>query len=223
MVKRILVFAPHPDDDIIGCGGTLAKHVKLGNQVSVCYMTSGDAGSLDYAKKELAKVREGEAGRAAKVIGFQDLTFLRNRDGYLEFNKANLEKLIELIRKKRPHIIYVTHQADGHQDHRTTYQLVCESAGRAGGPWFQESKRKPWAVETILAYETSAPLSKFNYVEDISEFISKKLTALRKHETQIKDIRYDEAAEGIAKYRGAMTGKGKYCEVFRIIKASGLL
>jgi LmbE family N-acetylglucosaminyl deacetylase len=223
MVKRILVFAPHPDDDIIGCGGTLAKHIKLGNQVSVCYMTSGDAGSLDYSKEELAKVREGEARRAAKVIGFQGLTFLRNHDGYLEFNEGNLKKLIELIRKKRPHIIYVTHQADGHQDHRTTYQLVCESAGRAGGPWFQECKGEPWTVETVLTYETSAPLSEINYVEDISEFINKKLTALRKHESQIKDIRYDEAAEGLARYRGSMTGKGRYCEAFRIIKVSNLL
>jgi len=223
MGKRILVFAAHPDDDIIGCGGSLAKHVKQGNNVSVCYMTSGDSGSLDYAKEKLARIRENEARHAAEVIGFQNLTYLRNPDGYLEFNEGNLKKLVELIRKKKPNVIYVHHQSDGHQDHRTTYQLVTESAGRAGGPWFQECKGKPWLVDTILAYEVSTPLSEFNYVEDISEFIDKKVAAVRKHESQIKNIRYDEAAEGLARYRGVMTGKGTYCEAFKVINASNVL
>jgi LmbE family N-acetylglucosaminyl deacetylase len=223
MKKRVLVFAAHPDDDIIGCGGSLAKHVKLGNQVSACYLTSGDAGSLDFPKKELTRIREDEARNAARVIGFRNLTFLRNPDGYLEYSKDNLKKLVELVRDRRPNVVYVHHQFENHQDHRTTFQLASEAVGRAGGPWFQECKGEPWLVETVLAYEVSTPLSDFNYVEDISEFIDKKIAALRKHESQIKNMRYDEAAHGLARYRGAMAGKGKYCEVFKIIEASNLL
>jgi LmbE family N-acetylglucosaminyl deacetylase len=223
MVKHVLVFAAHPDDDVIGCGGSLAKHVKQGNQVSVCYMTSGDSGSLDYSKEELAEVREDEARHAAGVIGFHDLTFLRNPDGYLEYDEANLKKLVEMIRTKQPNTVYVHHRSEGHKDHRTTYQLVTESVGRAGGPFFQECKGEPWTVDTVLAYEFYPPLSEFNYVEDISEFIDKKIAALKKHETQIKGIRYDEAAEGLAKYRGITTGKGKYCEVFRIMRTTNPL
>jgi LmbE family N-acetylglucosaminyl deacetylase len=222
MVKRVLVFAAHPDDDIIGCGGSIAKHVKNGNKVSVCYMTSGSAGSLDYAKDELARIRENEAKRAAKVVGSRNLIFLRNPDGYLRYDEGNLRKLVELIRKIRPNIVYIHHKSDGQQDHTTTYQLVKESIRRASGPWFQECKGALWSVETILAYEVSTPLSEFNYVEDISEFIDKKIAALRKHQSQVKDIRYDEAAEGLAKYRGAMTGKGKYCEVFQVVKVTDL-
>lgn len=222
MAKRVLVFAGHPDDEIIGCGGSLAKHVKLGNQVSACYMTSGEAGSLDYSKDELLPIREKEARNAAQVIGFQDLTYLRNPDGYLEYNKSNLKKLVELIREKQPNIVYVHHQSDGHQDHRTTFQLVNESLGRASTPTFQEYKGTPWSTDTVLAYEVWTPLPDFEYVEDISEFIDKKAAALRKHESQIKSIRYDEASEGLARYRGAITGKGKYCEVFKVIKMSSL-
>lgn len=59
-------------------------------------------------------------------------------------------------------------------------------------------------------------------MEDISEFINKKITALRKHLSQVKDIRYDEVAGGIAKYRGTLTGKGKYCEVFQVVEATDL-
>lgn len=138
MLKRILVFAAHPDDDIIGCGGSLAKQVKLGNQVSVCYMTSGEAASLKHSKRELAGIREQEAMNAAQVIGFQDLTYLRNSDGYLEYNHDNLKRLVELFREKRPHIVYVHHQADAHQDHRITFQLVNESLGRASLRIFQD-------------------------------------------------------------------------------------
>ena len=223
MVKRVLVFAAHPDDDIIGVGGSLAKHVRLGNLVSVCYLTSGDSGSLDYAKEELARVREGEARKAANVIGFKDQVFLRNRDGYLEYNEKNLKRLIELVRGKRPDVVYVHSESDGHQDHRTTFRLVIESVGRAGGPWFQECKGKPWVTGTVLAYEVWTPLSDFNYVENISDFMDKKLAALRKHASQIKNVRYDEAAEGLSRFRGAMTGRGKYCEVFQIIRATELL
>jgi N-acetylglucosamine malate deacetylase 1 len=222
MMKRVLVFAAHPDDDIIGCGGSLAKHVKLGNQVSVCYMTSGEAGSLDHSKEELSRIREEEAKNAAQVIGFQDLTYLKNPDGYLQYSQSNLKKLVELIRKKQPNMVYVHHPSDGHQDHRATFQLVNEALARASVRLFQEYTGTLWPTETVLAYEVWTPLLDFEYVEDISEFIDKKATALRKHESQMKNIRYDEAFEGLARYRGAMTGKGKYCEVFKVAKISNL-
>jgi len=222
MSKRVLVFAAHPDDDIIGCGGSLAKHVKCGNQVSVCFMTSGEAGSLDYSKEELARIREEEARNAAEVIGFKDLTFLRNPDGYLEQSRDNLRRLVEFIREKRPNIVYVHHGLDGHRDHRKTFELVGESLTRAGIPAFQECRGTPWVTDTVLAYEVWTPLSDYEYVEDISEFITKKTAALRMHESQMKSVRYDEACEGLARYRGALTGKGKYCEVFGVIKASEL-
>ncbi len=99
-MARVLVFAPHPDDDIIGCGGSIAKHVRGGSDVTVVYMTSGDAGSLKYSKGELAKMREAEAKNAAKVLGVKDLVFLGNADGYLECNKENLVKTVDLIRNK---------------------------------------------------------------------------------------------------------------------------
>jgi LmbE family N-acetylglucosaminyl deacetylase len=77
-------------------------------------------------------------------------------------------------------------------------------------------------VETVLAYEVWTPLSEFNYVEDISEFVSVKTAALKKHQSQLQIIRYDEATEGLARYRGAMTGKGKHCEVFAVNKVTDL-
>jgi LmbE family N-acetylglucosaminyl deacetylase len=222
MRKRVLAFAAHPDDDIIGCGGSLAKHVKLGNRVSVCYVTSGEAGGLEHSKEEMARIREDEAKKAAETIGLADIVFLRNRDGYLEYNEQVLTQLVGLIRKNRPHVVYVHHHLDAHEDHKVTSLLVNEAIGRASVPVFQEYRAKPWSVETVLAYEVWTPLSVFNYVEDISEFVSIKSAALRMHQSQIKIVDYAEATEGLARYRGAMTGVGKYCEVFAVNKITHL-
>jgi LmbE family N-acetylglucosaminyl deacetylase len=222
MAKRILVFAAHPDDDLIGCGGSTAKHVKLGNQVSVCYMTSGEAASQEMSKEDLGRTRENEAKNGARILGFQDLIFLRNPDGFVQYNQESLKTVTELVRLKQPNIVYVNHQNDAHQDHKETFHIVNEAVGRAGAPLFQEYKGNLWSVDTILAYEVWTVLSEFNYVEDISEFIDKKVAALKEHKSQIQQIRYDEASLGLARYRGAMTGKGKYCEVFNIIKTNNL-
>jgi LmbE family N-acetylglucosaminyl deacetylase len=220
MKKNVLDFAAHPDDDLIGCGGSLAKHVRAGNQVTVCYMTSGEAGSLEYSKEELKRIREEEARKTAEIIGFTDLIFLGNRDGYVEYNEASLTQLMELVRNRQPHVVYVHQRFDGHEDHKVTFRLVDEAIGRAGAPVFQEYTGTPWSIETVLVYEVWTHLSEFNYVEDISEFVSIKTAALRKHLSQIKIVRYDEAAEGLARYRGAMTGKAKYREVFAVNKAT---
>ncbi|MFA5888224.1 MAG: PIG-L family deacetylase [Candidatus Nanoarchaeia archaeon] len=217
-MTKVLIFAPHPDDDLIGCGGSIAKHVKQGNEVAIVYLTSGDAGSLKYAKKQLAEIREKEAGNAAKIIGVKDLIFLKNPDGYLECNKENLVKIVDLIREKKPNIIYIPHKSDAHKDHMKTYELVAESIGRASSPLFQECKGEPWSVDIVLCYEVWTPLQEISYIENIDEFIDLKIQALEQHKSQIQDMRYDEAVKGLNRYRGIMTGKGKYCECFQVLK-----
>ncbi len=216
-MRNILVFAAHPDDDVIGCGGSLAKYAS-DSSITVAYMTSGDAGSLAYSKEELAKIREAEARKASGVLGIKDLVFLRNPDGYLQHNQDNMVRLINLIRQKKPNLIYTHSSSDTHSDHRITNQLVTQAVFRASGPWFQETEGKPWRTDTVLAYEIWAPLPVVHYTEDITQFIDKKLEALRQHESQIRDIRYDEWVEGLNKYRGGTAGVGKYVEAFEVIK-----
>lgn len=220
--KRVMVFSPHPDDDVIGCGGSILKHVELGNYVTVVYMTSGDASSLEN-KKELAQTREQEAVKAAGVLRVKDHVFLGRPDGYLENNKGLLISLVDLIRNRRPNIIYVPHGNDSHLDHKVTFDTVTEAAGRAATPFFQECKDQPWDVETILAYEIWTPLESFSYVENITSQMDRKIEALQQHRSQLKHFRYDEAFRGLNRYRGVMTGKGDYCEVFSVVKAGGSL
>lgn len=217
---NIVVFSPHPDDDLIGCGGSIIKHLQAGNNVAIVYVTSGDAGSLTYTKRELGVLREQEAKAAADFLGITDLTFMRYLDGYLTYNQETLVAMISLIRKKRPDVVYTPHGLDGHKDHSTTFDIVKEAVIRASGPWFQECAGAPHKVGMFLCYEVWTPLQEVSYTEDISDVVEKKIQALCLHVSQIKDIQYDEAIKGLNRYRGAMTGVGKYAECFKIISGS---
>jgi LmbE family N-acetylglucosaminyl deacetylase len=93
-----------------------------------------------------------------------------------------------------------------------------EGCRRAAGPWFAEYGQQPWQVETILGYEVWTPIQADGHSEDISNFMSTKLQALQKHRTQTKTIQYDDAVQGLNRYRGIMTGKGDYCEYFQIVR-----
>lgn len=221
--KKILVFSPHPDDDIIGCGGSIAKHKKNGHDISIAYMTSGDSGSLEYSKKELVKLREKEASKAAEILGVTKLHFLRNSDGYLTHDQKNLIQLISLIRKEQPDIVYIPHHADAHSDHIITHELVVEAVKRAGWSCFQECPGKPWNVQTILCYEVWTPLQEVSYSEDISEFMELKLKALRQHASQLSRTKFDDAIQGLNRYRSVINLNSTkqsvmYAEAFQIIK-----
>jgi LmbE family N-acetylglucosaminyl deacetylase len=218
-METILVLAPHPDDDIIGCGGSIAKHIQHGNHVAIVYMTSGEAGSLQYPPEELGLIRETEARNAAASLGVTDLTFLRNPDGYLQYNKEVIDQLVTLIRVKKPVTIYMPHSNDAVPDHQITYQLGLEGCRRAAGPWFQECGQKPWPVQNILGYEVWTPLQAVGHSEDISDFITAKIEALKLHKSQTEHIHYHEAIQGLNCYRGIMTGRCKYCECFQLIQA----
>ncbi|MDJ0624920.1 MAG: PIG-L family deacetylase [Candidatus Caenarcaniphilales bacterium] len=216
---NVMVFAPHPDDEVIGCGGSIAKHVKQGNEVTVVYMTSGDSGNIEYSKKELAKLRENEAKAGAKFLGVNKVVFLRNPDGYLEVNQDNLVKVLSVIREYKPDVVYVPSREEGHRDHKSTNAIVLDAVGRASGPWFQETSYAPWSVSTVLEYEVNPPMQNIHYCEDISDFIELKVKALQMHKSQIDDIHYDKAVEALNLYRGAMThGTNKYSECFKIVK-----
>ncbi|NLW43945.1 MAG: PIG-L family deacetylase [Syntrophomonadaceae bacterium] len=213
---KVMVFAPHPDDEILGCGGTLAGHVEAGDSVTVVYMTSGEAGSSHIPKEQLGPIREQEALRACSLMGITDLVFLRNPDSNLSYDEDNLRLLTSLIRNRQPEYIYLPHRHDAHNDHRTTYELVVAALTRAAQPT-QEDRSSPWKVSLALAYEVWTPIQQYSRVVDITPYIDKKIAALSLHRSQLAELRYDEAVRSLNRYRGIMTGEGDYCECFQIL------
>src|SRR5262245_5051670 len=82
-MTRVLVRSPHPDDESIGCGGTLRKHALRGDEVRVVFLTSGEKGGHGRPPEETARVREGEAVAAAAILGLSGVEFWRQQDGGL--------------------------------------------------------------------------------------------------------------------------------------------
>ena len=219
---RVLVIAPHPDDDAIGCGGSMVQHVQRGDTVNVVYVTSGEHGSPVYEPSELAKIREGEAGKGALILGVQQTTFLHQPDGNVGYSIEMVNHFIQLIRTEKPDALYLPHSTDGHKDHQQTFQIVMEAVGRAQGNSFPEWGGKAWNIETILGYEVWTPLTHFEYVNDITDVIEIKLNALREHRSQLANVQYDEAVRSLNRFRGVMTERGSYCECFEVLKVTRL-
>jgi len=216
-MEKLLIFAPHPDDDIIACGGTIASNIAQGNKVAIVYLSSGEAGSLSHSPAELIDIREEEATRAAALLGVTELLFLHIPDGYICWGKEIIDSLVSIIRAQHPTMVFLPHAGEAVRDHRQSSHLVLEACQRAAGPWFPACG-EPWPVDKVMAYEVWTPLSQYNLAVDISDFMQIKLAALREHKSQLAAIAYDEAVQGLNRYRGLTSGVGQYCECFQLIK-----
>jgi len=218
--KRVLSFGTHPDDIEIGCGGAEALLARKGCDITHVILTSGEAGSDRIAPWELSAIREKEAIAAAKVIGAGGVEFLRYPDGLTGFTREMKVDVIRIIRRLKPHILFVHERNESSLGHRVASELVLESMQTASGPWFQEARGEPWSPEIVLGYEVWHPLGRYELAVDIGATLETKLEALACHRSQTASVRYDEAVRGLARWRGVMSLSGGDAEVFEVIKAS---
>ncbi|MCI0334733.1 MAG: PIG-L family deacetylase [Planctomycetes bacterium] len=206
-MHRVLVISPHPDDESIGCGGTVRKHVLDGDSVRVAILTSGEKGGHGNAgESETAARREVEARVAAEILGVEHVEFYRQKDGGLRANKRLIEIIAEQINTWKPHIIYVPHPAEQHPDHRAALRLLQRALGVA--------KHSP--PPRVLAYEIWTPLQRLDEIVDITPYLDTKLQAIAAYNSQCSVMDFVAAAQGLARYRGEMHSwpGGKYAEVF---------
>ncbi len=201
-MTSVLVLAAHPDDEAVGCGGTLRRHVLEGDEVSAVFLTSGEAGGHGIDRP--GEVREAEAAEAAQVLGIGELQFWREPDGALRARRALIARLAEEIRRRKPSVLYAPHARDDHPDHRAAARLASAASLAANRP-----------VE-LRHFEIWSPIEDIEHLVDISEVIEDKLRAIRAYRSQCAVLRFDDAFEGLARYRGEMHSwpGGPYAEVF---------
>jgi LmbE family N-acetylglucosaminyl deacetylase len=190
---QVLLVMAHPDDAELSSAGTLIKWTAEGKQVRYVVCTTGDKGTKDAQMTpfRLAEIREQEQREAARVIGVNDITFLRHADGELEHSASFRNEIALLIRKFRPDII-ITHDPwrpyQLHPDHRAVGFATVDAVVVARDHLFL-----PALME--LGLPAHAPLELFftfpptaDYVVDITDVIKKKLEALEKHKSQLEII-----------------------------------
>src|ERR1035438_8489499 len=123
----ILVFAIHPDDAELGCGGTILKHIHLGKKVGIVDLTRGELGT-----RGTPEIREQESIVASKLMGIHSRERLSLQDGFFENNKESQLQIVKMIRKYQPEIILGNTIKDRHPDHGKGATLVSESCFLSG-------------------------------------------------------------------------------------------
>jgi len=204
---NVLVIAPHPDDETIGCGGALCLHQQRGDRAVVAFLTSGELGLKHLAREKAWGVREKEAKAAAKLLGLARIHFLRQPDWMLgDHIKAAAQALRPVLLAEKPQLIYTPHEAEWHPDHRAALPILRFALRGWRG-----------ALPDLRTYEVWTPMAAHDHVEDISLAMPRKLKALRAHRSQLNDFDYDRAVRGLNAFRGELAAKCRYAEVFQSV------
>ncbi|HTI97989.1 MAG TPA: PIG-L deacetylase family protein [Dongiaceae bacterium] len=201
---NILVIAPHPDDEVIGCGGALCRRAERGDRIFVVFLTSGELG-LKHLKREAAwKIREQEARRAGQVLGVADMVFLRQPDWMVNEHVAETAEMLRpILHQESPGLIYLPHPNDWHPDHQATLPLLREALRGSSFP-----------APELRAYEIWTPMTHTDDVVDITPVMERKLKALRKYQSQLVEFNYLRAIRGLNQFRGELAARCRYAEVF---------
>ncbi|MEO1259594.1 MAG: PIG-L family deacetylase [Bacteroidota bacterium] len=201
---EVLVLAPHPDDDIFGCGGTLIRHLEEGHEVRVVYLCQGEKGIPHKTGNAAAEIRRQEAITATNIIGIPavNLYFFNQPDEQLKVNQRLIKKLEELINSFLPKIIYLPSPVDQHHDHLQTNLLL---------------KAVKCKNVLLAAYEVWTPHIP-NRIVDITGAMPQKQKAMSAHQSQIEVLDYFSAITGLNQYRASLYPKVKmkYAEAFMV-------
>lgn len=191
---RALVIVAHPDDIEYFCGGTIAAWTQTGARVAFVLVTSGDKGSNDTAADiaQLIETREWEQRESARVLGVEDVTFLRYPDSELRFVDHNQlrAELVRHIRRTRAEVV-VTHdpfvrEVKQHFDHRVVGELALDAAypiasvAQCYPEQILAEGFSPWQPGDILFFGTDQP----NTVVNIASTLDRKIAALQEHRSQ---------------------------------------
>lgn len=170
--RRVLVISAHPDDVDFGCGGTLAKWAREGAKITYCICTSGEKGTDDPSMThlKLAQTREKEQRAAARVIGAEEVIYLRKPDGELQPSLEFRGEMVRVIRQCRPHTVLTHDPANRlfdvqyifHADHRivgeTAFDAVYPAAGnRNYYPGHLAEGLNPHAVSEMYFFAAAQP------------------------------------------------------------------
>lgn len=204
----VLVVAPHPDDETIGCGGAIRLRIQERRRVEVVFLTSGERGLTCSSDREACTVREAEALAAGEVLGIDRADFLRFPDHRLDENiEACAAALAGLIDSRAPGIIYLPHPGESHPDHAVTAPIVREAL----------AERKARDRPEFWAYEVWSPMERHGWTEDVTPVMPLKLQAIACYRSQLALLGYDRAVRGLNRYRGLMAAGSEYAEAFRYL------
>tara|TARA_B100001564_G_C20420435_1_gene569879 strand:- start:6 stop:671 length:666 start_codon:yes stop_codon:yes gene_type:complete len=218
-MKRILVIAPHADDEVLGLGGTMSKYIDNSYQVIVLVMTNANKGNpKDYSENLINKIRK-ESRSANKILGIKKLIFYDYPA--LSLDSLKISEMAKTIKKNilkfKPQKVFIPNSEDIHLDHKhihTACLVACRPTDN-------------FKIKELLSYETLSETEwgKNQFSPDKYEILSKKniqnkIRAFKKYKSQMKKKFHPRSAKGIeilSRLRGSNISV-QYAEAFKIIR-----
>jgi LmbE family N-acetylglucosaminyl deacetylase len=224
-MKKVLVIAAHPDDEILGCGGTLLKHINQGDEVYVIILGEGITSRSDIVLQECKK-RVGDlesvAQKVGHFMGWKKLITFKVADN--RFDSADLLDIVKLIEEVKnevdPHIVYTHHFGDLNIDHRITHEAVLT----AFRPLEGASCRRILTFETPSSTEWANPAAYRNFVPtvyvDITDTIVRKCKAMGLYKSEARPYPHPRSTKALkikAQNLGVHVGMA-YAEAFSLVR-----
>ena len=213
MTQSILILCAHPDDEVLGCGGTIAKLVDQGAAVHVAFLADGvfsREGDAAEQQEEL-RIRRAATQKACGILGVKSVSFGEFPDNRMDtVALLDIAKALEkLIAEYKPEVVFAHHAGDVNIDHRRVHEAVVTACRpQRGHP-----------VKTLLCFEVpsstewqlpgSAPVFAPNWFVDISDTLERKLAALDAYATELRAWPHPRSRQGVehlARWRGATVG-----------------
>lgn len=194
--RAVLVLAPHPDDEVFGCGGAIVAHVRRGEPVSVVILTHGEGQTHAGDDAAYVKVRQEESRLAAGVLGYGMPEFWGLPDRGVEYGEALIGRIVAAIRDADADLVYAPSVFEMHPDHRVLAMAAVEAVRRVG------------ADVRLAMYEVGVPLVRVNMLLDISAENEAKRQAMACFASQLVVQAYDEHIAALNRYRTYTLGRG---------------
>jgi len=206
---NVLVIAPHPDDEVLGMGGTIKKLSKK-NKIILCVVSEGT--TAQYKNKKMIQVRRNSCKKAAKILGITKIIFLDFPDMRLNLSHLDInKKLEEIIEKYKPKIVYTAPKNDLNLDHQAVFDSTLVACRPKSG------------IKQILCYElhghTKVPFAP-NVFENIEKEFSYKIKGFKMYKSEnekFPNSRSITAIENLAIQRGIQSGLKK-AEAFELVQ-----
>lgn len=222
-MNKVLVIAPHADDEVLGCGATISKLVKEGNDVYVLICTNASVGAPELFSTDIIKQIRTEALEAHRVLCVKETFFLEFPapvlDQYPRYKMSN--EMVAVIKKIGADTVFIPHRGDCHKDHA----IIHECAMVACRPLANCTVKRVYAYETLSETEWGEPVAAdffvpVKYNTFMAEDFQKKLEAMKCFKSQLYPFpasRSLEAIEALAKLRGC-TVSAERAEAFEVLR-----
>ncbi|WP_118973740.1 PIG-L deacetylase family protein [Taibaiella koreensis] len=220
-MKNVIVISAHPDDEIIGAGGSILKHVAMGDNVFWLIVTNISESSGQFKKERVAS-RQEEIEKVAQMVGIKKTFKLEYPT--MSLSSSSIIKMVPeisaIFMETQPEIVYCLNRSDAHSDHRITFDAVMACTKSFRYPFLKRVLLYECISETEFAPALAEKVFLPNYFVDISAYFSRKIEILSVYQSELGEHPFPRSIrniEALAVHRGAIAGV-EYAEAFQLIK-----